>query len=137
MSKYKIIVRGEADAKIGEDWKRITNLKDLEKLNGIDCQDKFSDYFDSDSTYKNSVTGGYMDFKFENKKLWTYTKYNSDRLLTDEELHDLLEYTQGQWSDGIGEGFEQNPCYEINGQEVFISPWFFGQEISIKQIKHN
>lgn len=129
---YKIIVKGEAKAKIGEDWKTIEDRSILEKLNGIDCQDNFSECFDKTS-YSKDITGGYMDFRFEDGKLWTYTEYDSKRMLSFEELHDLQEYTQGQWSDGIGEGFEQHPCTEINGEEVFISSWFSGQEISITQ----
>ncbi len=48
-------------------------------------------------------------------------------LVTDE-LEILPDYTQGQWSDGIGEGFEQSPCAEENGEEIFVSPWFRGQK---------
>lgn len=119
---YKIVVKGEAK----------TEFENLEELAGIDCQDEFSEYFD-ETSWSDDVTGGHMEFKFENGKLWTLTVYDSNRLLTDAELKELSEYTQGQWSDGIGEGFEQNPCAEIDGEEVYISPWYFGQEIEITQ----
>ena len=75
-----------------------------------------------------------MHFKLENGKLYTYTVYHSDRELTEEELKQLMDYTQGQWSDGIGEGFEQFPIMEDDeGEEVYISPWFPGQNIKIYQ----
>jgi hypothetical protein len=121
---YKIIVKGEAS----------TDYSDLKELDGIDCQDEFSEYFDDDFTFKNDVSHGYMDFRVENGKLFTYTTYQSNRLLTKEELDQLQDYTQGQWSDGIGEGFEQNECkYDDNDEGIFISPWFPAQEISITQ----
>lgn len=46
-----------------------------------------------------------MDFRFEDGKLWTYTVYETTKKLTKKDLKELGEYTQGQWSDGIGEGF--------------------------------
>ncbi len=120
--KYKITVKGEAQ----------TDYKNLSELDGIDCQDKFSEYFDDDS-YVDAVTGGYMRFEFEDGKLWTITEYNSNRELTPDELHNLEDYTTGQWSDGIGEGFEQSPCMEGDDGEVYISPWFYGQKTTITQ----
>ena len=126
MVNYKITIIGEAN----------TDYLYLEELDGIDCQDNFAEYFDEEHTFKENIESGYMDFKFKDGKLLTYTTYHSNRELTETELEDLIEYTQGQWSDGIGEGFEQHPCfYAENGEEVFISPWFFGQEITVKQEK--
>lgn len=106
---YKITVRGEAQ----------TDYENLSELDGVDCQDCFSEYFD-DTTYSNDVTGGYMHFEYEDGKLWTVTNYNSNRELTQEELDDLEDYTTGQWSDGIGEGFEQEPCYYDDEEERFM-----------------
>lgn len=121
---YKITVKGEAK----------TSYPNLKELDGTDCQDEFTEYFDDDFTFKDDVTSGYMDFRYENGKLYTYTEYNSSRELTTEELKKLEDYTTGQWSDGIGEGFEQFPCHEdSNGREVYISPWFYGQEVTTIQ----
>lgn len=147
---YRITVKGEAK----------TAYPNLAELDGIDCQDNFSDYFDNDDTYSDVVSSGYMDFRYENSKLMTYTTYDSERELTFDELRDLKEYTIGQWSDGIGEGFEQESCYEASTPyqqfteeelediksgkydddtdliiEVFISPWFNGQNVVISQEK--
>lgn len=122
---YKIIIKGEAK----------TDYPILEDLHGINCQDNFSDYFDDDDFYK-ELSSGYMTFSYENGKLWTITEYDSNRLLTEEELQTLADYTQGQWSDGIGEGFEQFPCYyDENEEEVYISPWYGGQELIVEQNK--
>ncbi len=119
-----ITVKGEASS----------NHYNLQDLDGIDCQDCFSEFFDDTNTYYNDVTGGYMYFSYEDGKLYTITIYNATRELTASELVELGEYTQGQWSDGIGEGFEQFPCMESEeGEEVYISPWTPGQEVITTQ----
>jgi hypothetical protein len=123
---YKIIIKGESQ----------TDYSNLYELDGIDCQDNFSDYFDSDASYGEDVTEGYMRFEFDPKsgKLFTVTEYLSNRELTQLELDDLEDYTSGQWSDGIGEGFEQTPCHYNGSDEVYISPWFMGQKVVVDQI---
>ena len=128
---YKVTIKGEAK----------TDYKNLGSLNGIDCQDNFTEYFDDYNKHYHSIkakglNGGYMDFRYENGKLWAYTVYHCNEELTKEELDDLVDYTQGQWSDGIGESFEQQPCfYDENDEEVYISPWFFGQKVTATQEK--
>lgn len=122
---YKITIKGEAK----------TDYDNLLELDGVDCQDDFAEYFDSDFSFKDDIESGYMYFSFENEKLWTITEYFSNRELSNEELEILSDYTQGQWSDGIGEGFEQEPCfYDDNDEEVYISPCSTNQEVEIIQI---
>src|SRR5690606_15224291 len=117
-----------------EDWNEITDLVELKTLDGIHCQDDFADDFDRDASYNDAIFSGSMKFEFENDKLWTITDYISLRELNQEELNDLLKYTTGQWSDGIGEGFEQFPCgYDEDNEEIFISPWSRTQVATIKQ----
>jgi len=125
---YRITIKGEAK----------TEYPNLQELDGIECQDSFSEYFDSSNKHYHSIkakglSGGYMDFRYENGKLMTYTVYYSREELTKEELENLEDYTEGQWSDGIGEGFEQFPCMEKDGEEIYISPWHFGQEVEVIQ----
>lgn len=124
---YLITIKGESK----------TSYKNLRKLDGIDCQDTFSEYFDDDFTFKDNVKGGYMYFKYDSDldKLFTITVYNSDRELSKEELDILEDYTTGQWSDGIGEGFEQEPILFDDDDEIYISPWFPGQETIVTQQK--
>jgi len=123
---YKIKIKGEAK------FHGVVQ-KHLNQLDGVDCQDEFSEYFDGDESYADDVTDGYLRFEVEGKKLYSITEYNSTRELTQDELNQLGDYTQGQWSDGIGEGFEQYPCMEIDGEEVFISAWSGGQTLEITQ----
>jgi len=83
------------------------------------------------------VSGGNMWFEIKNDKIWTITEYESKEKLNEEELEMIKKYTKGQWSDGIGEGFEQFPIMQWNGQDVYLSPWFFGQKLEISQIEKN
>lgn len=125
----KVIIKGLAgDSYIGDQ-----DVKDRSKLHGIYCQDEFVEWMDKD--FKHKLSSGYMDFRFEDDKLWTYVVYSTKKILNEDELKELSEYTQGQLSDGIGEGFEQFPCdYEEDGAEVYLSPWYHGQKLEIKQI---
>lgn len=121
---YKVIVTGDAQ----------TDYPLLHELDGIDCQDSFSEYMDSTENCGGAITGGYLQFEYnsETNKLMSVTTYESSRELTEEELLTVEDYTSGQWSDGIGEGFEQQPCL---GDDVYVSPWYYGQEISTTQEK--
>ena len=125
----KVIIKALAgDSYVGEE-----DVIDRSKLHGIDCQDEFVEYMNE--YFKNKLSSGYMDFRFEDGKLWTYVVYSTREVLTEYEVKRLGEYTQGQLSDGIGEGFEQFPCdYESDGAEVYLSPWYHGQKLEIKQI---
>lgn len=135
---YRIIVKGPA----GE-----SNVSDRKKLDGIDCQDNFSEYFHEawsigEKEYKNQqalidkgVTGGYMEFRWENGKLNVVVTYSSKEKLNEDEVKELIDYTQGQMSDGIGEGFEQFPCMYEDDKEIFLSPWFRGQKLTVEQVE--
>lgn len=127
----KIIIK----AKSGNGYKDEQELTKSELIifDGVKCKDKFSEYF-HDKILEENVTGGYMDFRFENGCLHTYTEYDTSKHLTQKELEILGDYTQGQWSDGIGEGFEQFPCIFKNGNGYYISAWYPNQKIEIIQI---
>ena len=107
------------------------NANDVNCLNGIDCQDDFVEYMDQEFAHK--LIAGYMSFKVEDGSLYTLTEYevSDGEILTEDELNELASYTQGQWSDGIGEGFEQYPCAEEGGEEIFVSPWYRKQKLEI------
>lgn len=101
---------------------------EIGQLSGIDCQDNFSEYFDKAEEFQLSDAYG-MIFRACKDTLLVNTSYYSQRELTKEEIEELKAYTQGQWSDGIGEGFEQHPVKVDGNLEWYISPWFRGQEI--------
>lgn len=100
-------------------------LKDT--ANSAESQENFVDYIGGPLTEK--LYSGYMTFKVEDI-LYTITTYEIRESLTEKEINYLKEYTQGQWSDGIGENFEQEPCGYVDDKPLFISPWFQKQQIT-------
>lgn len=124
---YKITIKGLAGDTQPEDIRR----KEFTKAQ---CGDSFCEYF-RDSLSNLDIHGGYMSFIWDDKEheLYTITVYTSKNELTKEQLDDLANYTQGQWSDGIGEGYEQFDCHIRNDEECFISPWYHGQKLEIIQ----
>lgn len=132
---FKIEVKGLAYADIVVDEENYLKYENLSDLDGIECDDVFSEYFGEDEKdLIDKVTGGLMSFKYEDGQLLTYTEYLSDTELTEKELNILLNYTVGQWSDGIGEGFEQIPAhYDDENNEIYISPYTGLNNISIRQ----
>lgn len=131
MSKTIVItgIAGNVSVSTGED-DRVLRGVERSVAEGADCQDCFSEYMDD---LTDVVSGGYMDFNFIEGELMVQVEYESTRLLTDDELHDLIEYTQGQMSDGIGEGFEQYPFKEDGQAEYYVSPWYGGQVLTATQ----
>lgn len=94
--------------------------------------DSFCDYFNKNLDNL-GLTHGVMNFYWNDEKndLYVRTIYFCDNELTPEQLRELSEYTQGQWSDGIGEGYEQFDCGAWRDGESFISPWYSGQKLTI------
>jgi hypothetical protein len=121
------------------------NIEDRSLLDGIDCQDCFSEYFHRAHNYggirkeneqpliDKGVNGGYMRFRFVDGQLYVIVTYIADEPLTEKEMDILIDYTRGQLSDGIGEGFEQHSCIEIEDEEIYLSPWYRGQILTGKQ----
>ncbi len=106
---------------------KVSHPENLENFNGISCQDNFADYSDIEK-----LIYGFLRFELIDGKLYSVIEYSVDGELTEEEIQILKEETSGQLSDGIGEGFEQYPCCEIDGEDAYISPWFSGQELKIR-----
>lgn len=94
-------------------------------INNIDSAEDFTDYLDK---LNEKLWRGYMTFEVEDIT-YVITTYDVREPLTTIEIEYLKEYTQGQWSDGIGENFEQEPCAYLENKAIFISPWFPNQQI--------
>jgi len=130
----KITIKGEAivsHKRLNTD-EYVDGYPDLQKLHGIDCQDNFVEYMDKCSA-RDKLSNGYTRFVYEDNKLYAVCEYEAKEMLTEEELEDVERYTSRQWSDGIGEGFEQFPCIELDDHEIFISMWHHNQERSVSQ----
>jgi hypothetical protein len=136
---YKITIKGLSGS-VNTDEKNYQKIIE----NGV-CHDDFTDYFHKEFTIGNKkytneqnlidkgVSDGYMYFELIDNEIWTVNVYSSKEKLSEDELKQLGKYTQGQWSDGIGEGFEQRPIMELDGKDIYLSPWYYGQKLEINQ----
>lgn len=98
-----------------------------ERLSLLDGESSAIDFIDyAEEKFPLFINCGYLRFKYDDGKLYSLTEYNATREPSEEELRELEEYTVGQWSDGIGEGFEQE---SIDG--FYISAWHRDQEVTI------
>jgi hypothetical protein len=91
---------------------QVTDLTVLRTLDGLVYDDeRFIDYLDAgpaeDTVAAALEPGGVIRFGYSEGEelLRATTEYRSRRPLTDVELRLLVEYTMGQWSDGIGENW--------------------------------
>jgi hypothetical protein len=131
--KFIYLVTGGARAQ-KETCNKESTPADIDEMKMLalnaECQDNFADYFD-DKGLIALIKDGTMTFKFDEEKsgLITVTKYTANAELSKEQIETLKDYTQGQWSDGIGEGYEQFACHIDGDDEYYISPWYYGQEI--------
>ena len=85
----------------------------LRSLDGLQHDEVFSDYMHGREVAALAgvgITGGILRCSYdpEEEKLYYVTEYSVPRLLTADEIAVLMEYTIGQWSDGIGSNFFQS-----------------------------
>ena len=86
---------------------RIRSKERLDKLHGIEYNDDaFTNYMDRELRELVEPGGHISIRKHPNDgKLRCVTEYRTVRALTESELKRLVNFTTGQWSDGIGSGF--------------------------------
>ena len=87
-----------------------------DRFNGyVYDEEKFTDYLGGppEETALAALLqpGGYLHFQHDGtaSHLIVFTEYLSSRPLTEVEIETLVDYTLGQWSDGIGENLS---CYD-------------------------
>jgi hypothetical protein len=106
----RIIIRGSAA--VFRDDEQITDPAILRSLDGLVYdEERFTDYLggppEEDEVAAALEPGGVIRFSYRrgDDLLTAVTEYRSRRPLTDAEIRLLVEYTMGQWSDGIGENW--------------------------------
>lgn len=106
-----IVVRGWAAVFLDDE--PMTDPAVLRTLDGVVYEDeRFTDYLgdlegeaEGEEALATALeSGGALRFGYKEGDEWlsAMTEYRSKRPLSDSELRRLLEYTSGQWSDGIG-----------------------------------
>lgn len=102
---------------------------DIEK--GFDGynDDDMVDYFDEgdSETAKAKLQSMIWGFESVNSCLYGTVTVTFSEELTNEETEAVKDYICGQNSDGLGEGFEQQPI-RINDEEIYVSFWHGGND---------
>jgi hypothetical protein len=106
----RIVIRGLAAVFQGDE--QVSDPAVLRSLDGLVYdEERFTDYIggreDEDVLAAALEPGGIISFRYVegNDLLSATTEYRAYRPLTAAELRLLVEYTMGQWSDGIGENW--------------------------------
>ena len=80
------------------------------------------DYFDGSVAIKEKVVSAVPSVKESDGVLYGCTTLELKEYLETEELSELCEYLTGQYSDGWGEGFEQQEI-QVDGGELHVHFW--------------
>jgi hypothetical protein len=106
----RIVIRGAAA--VFRDDEQVTDPGVLRSLDGLAYdEERFTDYIGGPAAEDELAAalepGGIIRFGYSegDDVLSATTEYHSRRPLTDAELRLLVDYTMGQWSDGIGENW--------------------------------
>lgn len=105
-----IVISGPAEAFAGSPrgTKPLTDRQMLAQFHGLVSEEACADTFTDPPLSHIGITGGQLRFVLENEGLRTTSIFQVARPLTPEELDALVQATQVQWSDGIGEGSFEN-----------------------------
>lgn len=87
-----------------------------------DKTDNLMDYFDGNTAIKEKVVSAVPSVKESDGVLYGCTTLELKEYLEAEELSELCEYLTGQYSDGWGEGFEQQEI-QVDGGELYVHFW--------------
>lgn len=116
---FTITVTGPVEVTDDATEKPITDAKRLAGFDGLNSGKETCSEYHSGELADLELKGGQVKLVFDKKakKLRVISEFKSVRKLTAAELRELIEDTEGQWSDGIGEG-----CFDsvMDRRKVFI-----------------
>lgn len=98
----------------------------IDDLNNRDIADAINENIDDDlaeyTRYPELVNSITMKAHYNSGHVYCETMVEITRDPTEKEISDIADEISGQFSDGWGEGFEQNPI-NVDGAEVYASFW--------------
>ena len=95
------------------------------EYNSID-ENNMAEYFDGNNGVSEKLRSAEWGFERRNGELYGCITVQTAGPLTEEEEQDLKEWSSGQNSDGLGEGFEQREIYFEGGHRgafMYVSFW--------------
>jgi hypothetical protein len=130
----RIVIQGSAA--VFRDDEPVTDPVILRSLDGIVYdEERFTDYLggppEEDIVAAALESGGSIQFAYsEGEELLTATtEYRSRRALSADELRLLVDYTMGQWSDGIGENWTCESAERCGYSIMCLGPWDFKDRV--------
>ena len=87
-------------------------------------------YYHGDDGVKDKLTSAVWSAELHGGRLFGRIDCSLKEPLTAEETEHLREWITGQCSDGLGEGFEQQPIDTMDG-ELFVSFWNSGEDYTM------
>lgn len=134
----KVRIAGTVEVRNDEDYELVTDASIIKGFAGYkyteeEAADYIGDGAGEEVYHAIGLKGGFIELQFDDaaKELWVITEYDSPRKLIDNEVRFLVEYTQGQWSDGMGENMEI-PYADENG----LRPECYYKDQTIRVTQH-
>mgnify|MGYP000919173862 FL=1 len=87
-------------------------------------------YYNKDDGVSEKLTSAVWSVELHGDRLFGRIDCSLKEALTAEEMEDLRDWLTGQCSDGLGEGFEQQPIDTMDG-ELFVSFWNSGDDYAM------
>lgn len=87
-------------------------------------------YYNKDDGVKEKLTSTVWSVEMRSDRLFGRIDCSLKEALTAEETESLRDWLMGQCSDGLGEGFEQQPIDTMDG-ELFVSFWNSGDDYAM------
>lgn len=85
-------------------------------------EDDLMQYFSGSASIQEKVKSAVVTIENQEGTLYGCTKLELNEFLNPEELKELGDYITGQYSDGWGEGFEQQEI-QVDGGELYVHFW--------------
>ena len=104
----------------------------VDALNRYTAKDEndMATYYNKDDGVSEKLTSAVWSVELHGDKLFGRIDCSLKEALTAEETEALRDWLTGQCSDGLGEGFEQQPIDTMDG-ELFVSFWNSGDDYAM------
>lgn len=108
----------------------IDEIADALKEYTADDENDMAAYYNEDDGVSEKLTSAVWSVELRGGRLFGRIDCSLKEALTAEETEALRDWLTGQCSDGLGEGFEQQPIDTMDG-ELFVSFWNSGDDYAM------
>ena len=105
-------------------------ISDALKEYTANVENDMATYYNKDDGVSEKMTSAVWSVELHSGKLFGRIDCSLKKALTAEETEALRDWLTGQCSDGLGEGFEQQPIDTMDG-ELFVSFWNSGDDYAM------